>query len=1590
MAENNSLDKLTEIVEASAKVTEKNLSIQQAVAAAEEKAYDDVDNSELKVIPTPNFSDAKSVGTVLPINMVSEIVNNLSKISADIDLVEYVRVSLNYATRIDVVLRFSSEQVDALAMAITQFEMNNAFILGDMAGIGKGRVCAGVLRYAYQKGFTPIFITHKPYLFSDIYRDIIAIGGFGQDNKNKLIEPLPFILNDSDPEESSVRDFLGNIVFKPLSSRKTLEVCESLKLPRKGNRMFPELNFNCVFLSYSQLANVRKETKQNFLQAIAPESILVFDESHNAASANDSAKVLTRSLALIEPSKGVLFSSATYAKNPDVFGLYVVKTSLRSAVPDLSVIGSALKVGGENVAEYIASGLAKEGQYIRRDRSFGNVKKTAKYVQDEEQREIFNEAIAYFKELRDFSRTDLCKNAIYQSILRKCRELNREIVPPQVWEEIKNRREETDPNGVSISVRLKREFIANNRNKWVLTYDQQGSIAQYKQTFRENLFLAIKAKYTADEIISTLNNPVTYENTDGSIHNTPQKPIIAIRSTGEAIFNLLDLNEGDEIDNDFADYLRAVYFKLFKGNFTIRKVNQNIFDSVATLRDAGIEVIQERYDYLAIDEDFADGGEMVNNIQSRLNDYSTLDAEGNPLLPMSTIDYLRTRITETRRSQVYFNSNGTPKYNNNNDEFYTFNEATGRQFMLKKEGAKYVLRKNERIRSTTKSFKAFNNGITDVLLINVAASTGGSAQSSPSEGIDTRQRNMFIIQFELDVNVEVQKRGRVNRTGQLNLPEYTYVISKIPVELRSYLMFRKKLRKLDANTSANQTASSQTSEIEDAQGNPIQDIYNQYGFETFMMDFINLDEFTVYGTIFDEIKRKSRTSNRTEGDAEAAELNINQFSEFVRELELYNCDFQEVFFNEMNVRYINHIETLKATNDYQAELTAKNYKASIKQRVVIKLNSGTTTFSMPLFLEDNYVLEENRAWSKDRVQEKSRELRNGMPINQYHVELLEDYNQNFNQYRSAYLNTMRENNPIRQDFSSEETYNEALRLHETKILQAGARLEEQKNQMKNMMQFFVPERPVVFEGNYGKFIGYKIKDTSSRFKYSHGSVEFMFCFLNRYPILHLKLTQNFEMLNDIKTASQLFFSGGGGSSSTDNVNLLLFGLYNQNSNQAQREITEWRPDLNKRLVKRFLSGNILAGIVDAKIKKDLDQITGFKLERFTNIDNSISTAIELKYGIDLRETDMIYEDRQELAVACNNENFINFVSSMPFSTDDIKFPIWDANARIAILKTQDDDGVSKIQVNITGLIKRGSEEPNSSPTNYNPIYAWDYLSNFQEFIVSPPNGQREVIEYYRKYVIEKVGKVNKRTLEQGQKTLFLKKLVFNLNTDTQKMKEFFDSLYAAFETSFNFRSSADDYYFIEKTADIYPELLRTQQLENQGDKDFEEGEYEYVLFKNATDKELELIPNFIERTYKGSYGGVLLSKPLKPSLLPSYSLKPLNLSNKLKMQLLLSELNAPEKKEFISQAKNVAETENDLEIGRFVDEYIRKKSVPAIYFFGDMRVADYGNLVKKFIREEDIDSLIYEQPSVTATKTNEPRKTVPTFEDVENFLIYLL
>jgi len=1613
-------NKLQKRVEDEAERIDRVESEKDEVKAKEQNAIDGFDGESLKLIPTPNFTDAPSVGTMLPINMANEIVTNVSQIAKDIDLVEFIREKLGYTTRVAVARAFASEQIDALVLAIKSFEKRNAFILGDMAGIGKGRVCAGVLRYAYQRGIIPIFLTQKPFLFSDIYRDIIDIEGFGIDAKGKMIEPKPFVLH----QDGVIRKRDNTILRTAQAIKETIskenpdyihykyndktpygiqELCrvfnEKIEKDNKNKKEISLGNdFNCVFLPYSVLSMGKKVIKKNFLKGIAPNSILVFDESHTAASGKEDSNILKMAIPLVEASKAVLFSSATYAKSAQVYNLYIIKTALRTAVPSLENITDALKIGGENVSEYIASGLAKEGQMIRRERSFGDCKKVTNYVgmirsenalgeikytpiPNDKQIDFYDEAISYFKELRDFSKSSLATNAVMLAIERKANELRKNLANTNAYLEAKKGTRETRQM-------LQNRFIQENMGKWLLSDFSIDSISRYKATFRENLFLAIKAKYTADKIIESLNTPVDYTNIDGTTHTAPLKPLIAIKSTGEQIFNELQLQDGQRIKNDFSVYLKAIYNKLFIGTFYLRKVDANIFVSKSSLidEDDWNDNNEIKSEYNVEMADFSDNGTYVTELQSRLDAY-------NSELPFSIIDYLRDRINSTNRSDIYYidKKEGTPRYGSASSPKYVMEEATSRNKMLKRIGNTdmWEFVKNDRIPSVTEIFRAFNNGGIDVMLINVVASTGGSAQSSPKEGSDTRPRNMFTIQFEADINIEVQKRGRINRTGQINSPTYTYVISRIPVELRTYLMFRKKLRKLDANTSANQSASSQTSEIPDMKGKAIQDIFNQYGFEVFQKDFIDLPMNFEYKEIFDNLGFKAN-AGRLQGDAEKTEANLQNFDIFVKELELYPSDFQRVFFDQMNVAYTEEIEKKKLNNEYQLELEAKDYKAKLKQRVVIQLNNGDTVFSYPLFKADYYSLENFVAWSKAKVQAKGNELAEGFKspaefykvlINDYEVE----YRKTFNLLLAAYDQRI----PQADLYATDEEYNTAMDNFQRKKNAYKEELKNNGNKMLDYMRFFKPMSPVFYNGNLGYFVGYKIKDTGTKFKYSDGSIDFIFCFLNKFPVMHLK-----------KSSDEF---------SEDEARPSLDGIKKQTTNLLTEEgrirVAEWKPNLYVRIIRRFLTGNILQGIVEANKLRNDGEIKNWALTRFYLVDGSINTAVELKMENELPLNTEIDTQRQELKVASSNENMVSYLKDMELSVQlenysDIN-PVWNAEGDNVIERAMcfiryEINGIPSIYVNVFQQYKTKDKQMQppekqwkKGESRYNDIfYDLELNTKYKDYLIRE-NFRKEGITYakieWREWD-DKKGEPAKRS-KYGEFNVFMNTFAFNPNTNEEVLKDFLKDLYIKYEIYFNFRSSAA-LYNTAGEADV-----ELQELQKQGRgtskkiENFVKGAYQYRFTKNVGETIIQSIPYFIQKTTDGLYGGVLLEYPLSPLQLPSYSLKPYRLPNEVYVKLTLGSFSDEDKTLFVNQLEEKAQTEDARDIGLFVSEFISRRTISAEYFFGDLRASDYGLIFKEYGLKKEIKNLLIEEKDEKVAKT---KKNKVTFEDAETFLMYLL
>lgn len=1605
---------------------------EKQVKAKEQEGYNSFTGEIVKLIPYPNFSGAKSIGTMLPMNMANETVTNLSTLSKEFDFIDFIVDKLGYSSRLQVVQCFAAEQIDALVFSIRNFENKNGFILGDMAGIGKGRVCAGVLRYAYRNGFVPIFLTQKPYLLNDIYRDLVNIGGFGFDSKGKIIPIKPLVLHqDGVILDKTLQPIKTEQVYKTIEKDgvKTYkfldnihpysinELCKDIneKITRTGRIALPK-EFNCVMLPYSVISQGKGTIRRSFISALAPNSIFVFDESHNAASANVKSNILKYSLPYVEQCEGVLFSSATYAKNPNVFNLYVVKTSLHTAVPSLDAIADALKVGGENVSEYIASGLVKETQMLRRERSFGDCKKVTEYVgtrriedlqgesvyedlEGDLQGEIYNEAIEYFKQMRDFSKSEKFRNAINRAVLRRCEELGYELADTVSYTRAKSATNDEQAG------RLRADFVRENRNKYLLTYSYD-SISRYKATFRENLFLAVKAKFSADKIIEILNTPVEYKNTDGSVHVAPQKPIIAMANTGEAIFNELRFDIGQEVSNDFSEYLRAIYNKLFYGNFKLRKVDRNIFDTISNLQNDGIdyELIEDefRVDY----SDFDDEGAEVQRIQEKLNAYKTE-------LPFSIIDYLRERIENEVRSPIYFDSYNRPRFGRASSTKYRFAEGTSRSYMLKRDDSGVLrFQKNDRIKSTTNIFRAFNNGDIDVMLINVVASTGGSAQSSPEEGIDNRPRNMVVVQFELDINIEVQKRGRINRTGQINSPTYTYIITKIPVELRKYLMFRRKLRKLDANTSADQTASVQSAEIKSPDGKIVEDIFNHYGYEVFKNDFIDLPDYVDYKNVFEDMLFISKKVD-AENEAEEREANVEEFNAFIRELELYPVDFQKRFFDAMNEKYLQKKENLLAKGEYQEELTTLNYKASLKQRVVIQLNSGSTVFSLPLFLADYYTLQSKRPLSRQQMQRKMNDLAvwQGQKVtpDEFYSLFVADFLRESNNYLRLIEEDFEAKRPMRSSFEDDaegqQKYEDSILAFELKKTNKLSTERELLREAKELISVFKPDTNVV----YGKFIGYKIKETGTKFKYTRGNIEFIFCFLKGAPVIHLKMSSGMAELRRLK----------------DDITFLSQDV--PLVRKIRQEVIDWNPNLYERIVRRFLTGNILSAIVEANQKKRNGEIKNWSLIRYTNIDNSVSTAIELDYGHEFKETSKINVQAQTLSVNADNPNLLEYLEGLPISIGtDFKvndfgnvyaqniYPVWNVpsdkicDRGICIVKKvqrlRDEYNrfidreyyefqiIQSFAVRVDKVTKQKSEvERTTKDSLYNVLYHdKQFEETFQSRMSTVDRTPEKTVITYAIRVEKVKGKKkdeddnvsNSGSIGKKYERLrvAIKKFFFKVD-DVDGLNSFLSELYKKYEVSFSLKSNIAEYYNIEPRADAPADEGKKQN--------YFASEFEYRFMRKVPETTIQTIPNIVRKTDDGANGGVIVSYPITPSLLPSYELKPYRFNPQDYVKIAFSVLGEDDKIIFLRSLNEMKDADmDDFTFGEFISKFLSQRSVGTTYFFGDLRLSDFGKIFRQFIMNEKIEELIFEEKEEEVIDVKPPVSVV-NYDDAQEFLIHM-
>lgn len=822
-----------------------------------------------KVAYAPKSGNPFTLKAVMPADQQEAVNKNLEKLG---DADQFLVDELGYNDKDDLYSHLAAEQVDSVALALQQAKKGNAFIIGDMTGIGKGRQAASLIRYAKKQGQVPVYFTKTAGLLSDVYRDLVDIGS---------PELRPFVFGSA--KEAAITDSEGNVVFALPSKSEVKRVLDYIE---KNGKLPDEYDY--VLTTYSQVSNGvyefdedgnRKERKlakgksfgaaalsgqkrRDAIEKLMGNAYLILDESHTAGGNSGQGNYFQH---IIQKAKNVTFFSATFAKRPDNMPIYALRTAMNEGGMKASDLIDAVKRGGATLQEIMSQTLTQCGQMIRRERDMTGVTIDWKAIDDpervQEQREQYDSIIGLFNDIINFQK---------KYVSSYVDERNIELADIQSTMDIKKGTE---------SLGIKNQPFASKAFNTV-----------------QQVLLSLKAKSAAERAIDYLKQGM--------------KPVIALNNTNESQTGNLAL--GEEMD---APDLGTSLKKGLEGTlrYTQKDAKDNSDSGYFNLEDLGEEAV-----------------EAYHELEKKIEQTSTG-------LSLSPIDVIKNELQKAG---------------------YKVGELTGRQteFVYNENGTVTKVKRADTDKK--KLAREFNDGQIDALILNKSAATGISLHAS-SKYKDQRKRVMIVAQQQLDVNDEVQMRGRIDRTGQVLRGAYEYVVSLIPAEQRLLMMFKAKLKSLDANTTSSQK--SKFNEMD------VADITNKYGDKVvreYMAEHLDLysrmaDPFgweNSYGDDLSRIDPQSLVaSGGSVGDGEAGA----DASKLLGRMALLRVSEQEKMLQEIGELYANEIQRLNEMGENDLEITELPLKAKTIRKEVWK--QGAEPGGDNAFADNTYIEKVNMA-----------------------------------------------------------------------------------------------------------------------------------------------------------------------------------------------------------------------------------------------------------------------------------------------------------------------------------------------------------------------------------------------------------------------------------------------------------------------------------------------------------------------------------------------------------------------------------------------------------------------------------------------------
>ena len=822
-----------------------------------------------KVTYTPKSGNPFTLKAVMPSDQQEAVNKNLEKLG---DADQFLVDELGYNDKDDLYSHLAAEQVDSVALALQQAKKGNAFIIGDMTGIGKGRQAASLIRYAKKQGQVPVYFTKTAGLLSDVYRDLVDIGS---------PELRPFVFGSA--KEAAITDADGKVVF-PLPPKN--EVKRVLDYIEKNGELPKEYDY--VLTTYSQVSNGiyefdengnRKERKigknksfgaaafsgqrrRDAIEKLMANGYLILDESHTAGGNSGQGNYFQH---IIQKAKNVTFFSATFAKRPDNMPIYALRTAMNQGGLKASELIDAVKRGGATLQEIMSQTLTQCGQMIRRERDMTGVTIDWRAIDEpekvKEQREQYDSIIGLFNDIINFQKT---------YVSHYVEDQNEAMAAMQASMGIKRGTE---------ALGIKNVPFASKAFNTV-----------------QQVLLSLKAKSAAERAIDYLKQGM--------------KPVIALNNTNESQTGNIAL--GEEMDApDLGTSLR----KGLEG--TLRYTSKNAKDESSS-------------GYIKLEDLGDDAVEAYHNLEKKIKETSTG-------LSLSPIDVIKNELEKAG---------------------YKVGELTGRstEFVYNDNGTVTKVKRADTDKK--KLAREFNDGQIDALILNKSAATGISLHAS-SKYKDQRKRVMIVAQQQLDVNDEVQMRGRIDRTGQVARGAYEYVVSLIPAEQRLLMMFKAKLKSLDANTTSSQK--SKFNEME------VADITNKYGDKVvreYMAEHLDLysrmaDPFgweKEFGDDLSSISTQNLVVTKSGlGDGEAGA----DASKLLGRMALLKVEEQEKMLNEIGELYANEIQRLNEMGENDLEITELPLKAKTIRKEVWK--QGSEPGGDNAFADNTYIEKVNMA-----------------------------------------------------------------------------------------------------------------------------------------------------------------------------------------------------------------------------------------------------------------------------------------------------------------------------------------------------------------------------------------------------------------------------------------------------------------------------------------------------------------------------------------------------------------------------------------------------------------------------------------------------